>query len=145
MLFLVPPITKLELQQWSYSKKIWLLSYSAHLKIDVHYSSKVKNIYYFILCSHWWLEYFFFLSFFSFPISTHCSFLPLVGPHTLHFFPMQASIPPLSADLSPCPTPTTPIDLFVLRPYLSVGVFMSKPQLDLKRLALYTPCKLNLY
>ena len=84
-------------------------------------------------------------SFSSFPISTHCSFLALVGPHTLHFFPMQASIPPLFVDPSPCPTLTTLIDLFVLRPYLFARVFMSKPQLDLKRLALYTPCKLNLY
>ena len=45
-----PLITKEELQQWSYSKKILLLSYSAHLKIDVHYSSKVKKyiLFYFL-------------------------------------------------------------------------------------------------
>ena len=69
-----------------------------------------------------WLKCFNFFSFSSFPISTRCSSLPLVGPHTLHFFPLQASIPPLAADLSLCPTsiaPTTPIDLFILRPYLS--------------------------
>ena len=49
---------------------------------------------------------FLFFSFSSFPISTHCSSLPSLGPHTLHFFPLQASIPPLAADPSPCLAPT---------------------------------------
>ena len=66
---------------------------------------------------------FLFFSFSSFPISTHCSSLPLVGPHTLHFFPLQVSIPPLVVDLSPCLAPTTPIDLFVLYPYLYIISF----------------------
>ena len=39
------------------------------------------------------------------------------------FFPLQASIPPLAANPSPCPVPRTPIDLFVLRPYLSAISF----------------------
>ena len=39
---LAPPITKMKLQQWNYSQKIWPLNYSTHLKIDVHCSLKVK-------------------------------------------------------------------------------------------------------
>ena len=67
--------------------------------------------------------YIYIFPFTSFPISTCCSSLPFVGPHTLSFFPLQASIPPLAADPSPCPTPTTPIDLFILHPYLSAISF----------------------
>ena len=52
-----------------------------------------------------------FLSFSSFPISSRCSSLPSVGSHTVHFFSLQASIPPLAADdnadPSLCPAPTT--------------------------------------
>ena len=55
-LFLAPLKSYLELQQWSYSQKIWLLSYNAQLKIVVHCTSKVKKKK-FILCSHGWLEY----------------------------------------------------------------------------------------
>ena len=51
---------------------------------------------------------FFFFSFSSFSISTCCSFLPSVSPHTLHFFLLQVSIPPLATDPSPCPAPTSP-------------------------------------
>ena len=41
-----------------------------------------------------------------------------------HFFPLQASIPPLVANSSPCPVPITPIDIFVLRPYLCAISFL---------------------
>ena len=87
----------------------------------MHYSSKLKKyiLFYFVFT----LSLKIFFSFSSFPISTCCSFLPPIGPHTLHFFPLQASIPPLAANLSPYLAPTTLIDLFVLRPYLSAISF----------------------
>ena len=69
------------------------------------------------------VRFFFFFSFSSFPISTRCSSLPSIGPHTLHFFPSQGSTTPLATDPSPCPTPTMLIDLFVLHPYLSAISF----------------------
>ena len=133
MLFLAPPITKLELQQWSYSKKIWLFSYSAHLKIDVHCSSKVKKKNYFILCSHWWLEYFFFFLLLPhfYPLllsplnrSSHSSFLPIAS---FNSSTCRQPKPLPSVDPSLCPAPTTPIDLFILRPYLFAWVIVSKP------------------
>ena len=82
---------------------------------------KIKNK--FILCSHYGQNILLFFSFSSFPISTRCSSLPLVSPHIFHFFPLQTSIPPLAVDPSPCPAPTTPIDLFVLYPYLYIISF----------------------
>ena len=133
MLFLAPPITKLELQQWSYSKKIWLFSYSAHLKIDVHCSSKVKKKNYFILCSHWWLEYFFFFLLLPhfYPLllsplnrSSHSSFLPIAS---FNSSTCRQPEPLPSVDPSLCPAPTMPIDLFILRPYLFAWVIVSKP------------------
>ena len=51
--------TKMMLQQWSYNQIFLLLSYSAHLSLDVHCSSKLKKKNYFI-CVDTWLEYFFF-------------------------------------------------------------------------------------
>ena len=93
--------------------------------------------------------FYLFFSFSSFPI---LPVAPLSPPHILHFFPLQASIPPLVANPSPYPAPTTPtqafaqcrpkplpsadnadrspylvptmpIDLFILRPYLSAISF----------------------
>ena len=60
------------------------------------------------------IRFFFFFSFSSFPIFTHCSSFPSISPHTLHCFPLQASIPPLVANPSPYPAPTMPIDLCYL-------------------------------
>ena len=84
----------------------------------MHYSSKVKkNIYYFIFCSHQVRIFYFIFSFSSFPISTRCSSLPSVGPHTLHFFPLQASIPPLAVtDPRPWPTQSSTSPTHILDP-----------------------------
>ena len=87
-----------------------------------------KNIYIILFCVHTdGQNFFFFFSFSSFPISTRCSSLPSIGPHTLHFFPLQGSTIPLATNPSPCPTPTMLIDLFVLHPYLSAISFFLYP------------------
>ena len=109
----------MELQQWSYSQKIWLLNYSAQLKIVGHCSSKVKiYIYYFILCSHWWLEYFFFFLLLPhfYPLllsplsqSSHSSFLPIAS---FNSSTRHRPKPLLRANLSPYLTPIMPISSF---------------------------------
>ena len=90
LLFLAPPITKMELQQWSYSQKFWLLSYSIHLslEIDVHYSSKVKKniLFYFVFTLMENIYFFFLLLPHFYPLllsplsrSSHSSFLPVAS------------------------------------------------------------------
>ena len=79
-----PLITKEELQQWSYSKKILLLSYSAHLKIDVHYSLKVKKKNIILFSVHTRLEYF--ILFFLSPSSPFLPVAPLSPQSVLTLF-----------------------------------------------------------
>ena len=78
--------------------------------------------YFILFCVHTCGIYIFFIS----PPSPFLPVAPLFPQSVLalfHFFLLQASIPPLAADPSPCPMPTMPIDLFVLRPYLSAISF----------------------
>ena len=80
----------------------------------MHCSSKVKKkkkLYYFVFIL--WLEYF--ILFFLSPPSP---FLPIasLSPQSVLTLFISSRCPPLAADPSPCPAP---IDLFVLRPYLS--------------------------
>ena len=49
LLFFSTTDHKRRVQQWSYKQNCLLLSYSAHLKIDVHCSSKVKKKKYFFI------------------------------------------------------------------------------------------------
>ena len=118
--FLAPLITK-----QGYSNGAIAIFFASQLQCTskdrcaLQLKAKKKKKNYFLLCSHYVQNILIFFSLSSIPISTRCSSLPSVSPHTLHFFPLQASIPPLVIDPSPCLAPTTPIDLFVLYPYLS--------------------------
>ena len=123
MLFFSITDHKRRVQQWSYKQNFLLLNYSAHLFLDVHCSSKVKKK---LFCVHTMIRFFFFFfSFSSFSISTRCSSLPSIGPHTLHFFPLQASSPPLAVNPSPCLAPTMPNDLcYLIFLLLCLSIFL---------------------
>ena len=63
---------------------------------------------------------FYFIFFFLLLSHFYPLLLSPLNPHTLHFFPLQAPIPPLTANPSPYPAPT---NLFVLRPSFSAVSF----------------------
>ena len=99
-------------QKWIYSQKFWLLSYSAQPKMAVHCSSNQKKKFVVLTLM---VRIFYFIFFFLLLSHFYPLLLSPLSPHTLHFFPLQAPIPPLTANPSPYPAPT---NLFVLRPSL---------------------------
>ena len=124
----------MELQQWSYSQKIWLLNYSAQLKIVGHYSSKVKiYIYIYIYILFYFVftlivRIFFFLS----PPSPFLPFTSLSPQSVLTLFISSycklqfLHSPPTQALTQGQPKPLPNADnanFFILRPYLSTISF----------------------
>ena len=110
----------MELQQWSYSQKIWLLNYSAQLKIIGHYSSKVKIyiyiLFYFVFTLIVRIFFFFLLLPHLYPLllsplsqSSHSSFLPIAS---FNSSTRHRPKPLLRANLSPYLTPIMPISSF---------------------------------